>query len=69
MSSHRGLLHHTIIWVSDIKRSSQFYAAMFRYFGYDLAHDDESYQDWKRWDLETPHEFTVEHFAPPTGKM
>jgi glyoxylase I family protein len=59
MNSHRGLLHHTLIWVSDLKRSSRLYSEMFSYFGYELVHEDDSYQDWKRWDLDTPHEFTI----------
>ena len=29
--SHCGLLHHMIINVSDVKRSSPFYTSMFRY--------------------------------------
>src|SRR6478735_2114119 len=61
--SHRGLLHHMIINVSDVKRSSPFYTAMFRYFGYELSRsnygEDYGYEDWKRWDLDTPHEISI----------
>lgn len=52
-----------LINVSDVKRSSPFYSGMFRYFGYDLADssygDDYGYEDWKRWDLDTPHEISI----------
>lgn len=61
--SHRGLLHHLIIKVSDVKRSSPFYTGMFRYLGYDLADssygEEYGYEDWKRWDLDTPHEISI----------
>ncbi|NBB81085.1 MAG: hypothetical protein GVY36_16870 [Verrucomicrobia bacterium] len=52
-----------IINVSDVQRSSPFYTAMFRYFGYELSGSDYgqdySYEDWKRWDLDTPHEISI----------
>jgi len=63
MPSHRGLLHHLIITVSDVKRASPFYGAMFRYLGYELNGSehgaDHGYEDWKRWDLDTPHEISI----------
>lgn len=63
MSSHRGLLHHLILTASDVKRSSPFYGAMFSYLGYELSgreHGaDYGYEDWKRWDLDTPHEISI----------
>lgn len=63
MTSHRGLLHHQIIMISDLERSSRFYGRVFRYLGYELAgasHDgDHRYEDWKRWDLDTPHEISI----------
>ena len=64
MSSHRGLLHHVIINLSNLGRSSPFYTAMFRYLGYELAgsrYEGEGllYEDWKRWDLDTPHEISI----------
>ena len=59
MTSHRGLLHHMLVMVSDLKRSAPFYAAMFQYLGYELAGEDETYRDWKRWDVETPHEISI----------
>lgn len=52
-----------IINVSSVERSSPFYSAMFRYFGYDLADSsygkEYGYEDWKRWDLKTPHEISI----------
>ncbi len=52
-----------IINVSDVKRSSPFYTSMFRYFGYELADssygEEYGYEDWKRWDLDTPHEISI----------
>lgn len=63
MSSHRGLLHHMIIRVANVEKSSPFYTAMFEYFGYELADfeygAEYGYQDWKRWDLDTPHEISI----------
>jgi len=56
---HRGLLHHQIIVVSDLARSAGFYEAMFRHLGYEPGDRSERFQDWKRWDLDTPHEFSV----------
>jgi len=52
-----------IINVSNVERSSVFYKAMFEYFGYVLADSsyekEYSYEDWKRWDIETPHEICI----------
>ncbi len=49
--------------VSDVERSAPFYRAMFTYFGYELADSsygkEYGYEDWKRWDLETPHEISI----------
>jgi len=63
MPIHRGLLHHLIITVSDVNRASPFYGAMFRHLGYELngsSHEgDHRYEDWKRWDLDTPHEISI----------
>jgi len=59
MSTHRGLLHHMNINVSDMKRSSRFYDLMFRDLGYDLDDRRESGEDWKRWELDTPHEISI----------
>lgn len=56
---HRGLLHHLIITVSDMERSSRFYRPVFRYLGYELSGHDERYEDWKRWELDTPHEISI----------
>lgn len=59
MNSYRGLLHHLIITVSDMGRASRFYGAVLGGLGYELAGSSERYQDWKRWDLETPHEISI----------
>ena len=56
---HRGLLHHQIIFVSDLARASEFYGAMFGFLGYECAAKTGRSEDWKRWDLDTPHEFSV----------
>jgi glyoxylase I family protein len=67
--SHRGLLHHMIINVADVKRSSPFYTGMFRYLGYELNDssygEDYAYEDWKRWDLDTPHEISICQVCDP----
>jgi catechol 2,3-dioxygenase-like lactoylglutathione lyase family enzyme len=68
--THRGLLHHQIIVVSDLARASEFYGAMFEYLGYERTAKTGRYEDWKRWELDTPHEFSVvevkeEHSAVP----
>lgn len=63
MNTHRGLLHHLLINVANVERSSPFYSGIFRYFGYALADssygDDYGYEDWKRWDIDTPHEISI----------
>jgi catechol 2,3-dioxygenase-like lactoylglutathione lyase family enzyme len=56
---HRGLLHHMDIVVSDLARASAFYAPFFRFLGYELAGESARYQDWRRSDLDTPHEITL----------
>ena len=52
-----------VIRVKDVERSSPFYSAMFKYFGYELADssygEEYGYEDWKRWDLHTPHEISI----------
>jgi len=71
--SHRGLLHHMVIHVSDVKRSSRFYDAMFRYLGYELNGsrygEDYAYEDWKRWDLDTPHEISICQVTPAYSEI
>ena len=59
MSSHRGVLHHMLIFVSDLARSMPFYSAMFRYLEYELAGESSGHQDWRRWVLGAPHEITI----------
>jgi len=60
---HRGLLHHQIIVVSNLARSRGFYEAMFACLGYERGGRSERYEDWKRWDVDTPHEFSVVQVA------
>jgi catechol 2,3-dioxygenase-like lactoylglutathione lyase family enzyme len=64
VNPHRGLLHHLILVVSDLARSSPFYGAMFRYLGYELGDRSDRFEDWKRWDLGTPHEISIVQAAP-----
>jgi len=61
---HRGLLHHQIVVVSDLARSAPFYGALFRYLGYERGDASARAEDWKRWDLGTPHEFTLVEVRP-----
>lgn len=68
MTTHRGLLHHLIISVSDLKRSSGFYGPVFRSLGYDLGGAGDHFEDWKRWDLETPHEISIVQARVPEIK-
>ena len=71
--THRGLLHHQIITVSNVQRSSRFYGPMFRHLGYELAgshySDNHSYEDWKRWDLDTPHEISIVQANPALASV
>lgn len=61
--THRGLLHHLIITVSNVSKSSPFYTAMFKYLGYELNGSNygksHAYEDWKRWDWDMPHEISI----------
>jgi glyoxylase I family protein len=57
--NHRGLLHHLNISVSSLPRSSAFYGAVLRHLGYELGGSSETHEDWKRWDLNTPHEIAI----------
>ena len=63
MNSHRGVLHHTIISVSDIVRSAGFYGPVLSYMGYERADHSHGgkwfFEDWKRWLEGTPHEITI----------
>jgi hypothetical protein len=68
MNPHRGLLHHQIITVANVARSSPFYGAMFRYLGYELADchygANHAYEDWKPWRLDAPHEISIMQADP-----
>ena len=59
MNPHRGLLHHLNIVVSDLSRSAPFYGAVFPYLGYERGDHSATFEDWKRWDLGTPHEISI----------
>ncbi|MGJ8673799.1 VOC family protein [Rubritalea sp.] len=63
MNPHRGLIHHLIIRVTNARKSAGFYEPVFTYLGYELAgssfDENYGYQDWKRWDLDTPHEISI----------
>ncbi|MGJ8678671.1 MAG: VOC family protein [Akkermansiaceae bacterium] len=63
MNSHRGLIHHLVIRVTNARKSAAFYEPVFTYLGYELAgssfDENYGYQDWKRWDLDTPHEISI----------
>ncbi len=73
--THRGLLHHLIITVSSVRRSSPFYGAMFRHLGYELAGtgskygEAHGYEDWKRWELDTPHEISIVQADPALASV
>lgn len=73
MSAHRGLLHHLIITVSDVRRSAPFYGAMFRHLGYELNGQhyaaDYAYEDWKRWDCDSPHEISIVQADPALAHL
>ncbi|QYM78021.1 VOC family protein [Horticoccus luteus] len=68
MNGRRGLLHHQNIIVSNVARSAPFYAAMLGYLGYELSgsHRGEGheYDDWRRNDLDAPHEFGIGGVSP-----
>lgn len=52
------------IRVRDMKISSRFYGPVFRYLGYELAGHDARYEDWKRCDIDTPHEISIVEVKP-----
>ena len=72
-SIHRGLLHHIVITVSSVERSSRFYGPVFRYLGYELSGsrygDGHAYEDWKRWELDTPHEISIVQVSPALASV
>lgn len=67
----RGLLHHLNLNVSDVKRSSQFYGPMLRYFGYALVASDYAsdyqWEDWKKIDGPSPHVISLCRAGQPRG--
>ncbi len=66
--THRGLLHHMNIKVSNLKRSAPFYAAVLGHLGYEQSGsyygEDYRFEDWKRWDHDTPHEIGIGQADP-----
>ena len=62
--THRGLLHHQIITIASLARSGPFYRAVLGHLGYELAGSSVRFQDWKRWDLDTPHELSIVEADP-----
>jgi glyoxylase I family protein len=72
-STHRGLLHHLIIAVSDVSRSAPFYGEMFRHLGYELGGSSHGgayeYEDWRRTDTDTPHEISIVTADPNLAGM
>ena len=64
--NHRGLLHHLALRVSDLSRAAPFYDAVLRALGYELTLAEAGYQDWKRWELGTPHRLVLVQARTPT---
>jgi catechol 2,3-dioxygenase-like lactoylglutathione lyase family enzyme len=66
--THRGLLHHVIITVSNLERSMPFYRAVLGNLGYECNGanfgEGHRYEDWKRWDSDTPHEIGIGEGSP-----
>jgi catechol 2,3-dioxygenase-like lactoylglutathione lyase family enzyme len=56
---HRGLLHHLVLKVADLARATPFYDPVLRALGYELTLAEPGYQDWKRWELGTPHRIVL----------
>lgn len=52
------------IVVSDLPRAAAFYGPLLRFLGYALAGESARYQDWRRSDLDTPHEITLLKASP-----
>ena len=65
LTPHRGLLHHLNIVVSDLSRSAPFYGAVLAYLGYERGDGSPTHEEWKRWDLGTPHEICVVQVSEP----
>lgn len=71
--THRGLLHHMNIKVSDLRRSAPFYAAVLGHLGYEKSGshygEDYCYEDWKRWDHDMPHEIGIGQADPKLSAL
>lgn len=66
---HRGLLHHQIVVVADLARSAAFYGPVLTDWGYELAGASARFQDWRRWDLDTPHELSIVQVDPALASV
>jgi len=60
----RGLIHHLILPVMDVQRSSTFYGPLFEFMGYALTDGDAHFQDWRRVDLNGMPEISLVQVAP-----
>jgi len=60
----RGLIHHLILQVTDVQRSSAFYGPLFQFMGYALTDCSANFQDWRRVDLNGMPEISLVQVAP-----
>jgi catechol 2,3-dioxygenase-like lactoylglutathione lyase family enzyme len=51
--------------VSDLPQAAPFYDPLLRALGYELTLAEPGYQDWKRWELGTPHRIVLVQARPP----
>ena len=65
----RGLIHHLILKVADIQRSSAFYRPLFEFMGYALTGCGAEFQDWRRVDLNGMPEISLVQVAPPLAAV
>jgi predicted enzyme related to lactoylglutathione lyase len=60
----RGLIHHLIVKVTDLQRSSAFYGPLFEFMGYALTGCSADFQDWRRVDLNGMPEISLVQVTP-----
>lgn len=60
----RGLIHHLILPVTDLQRSSAFYGPLFEFMGYALTGCSDRFQDWRRVDLNGMPEISLVQVKP-----
>lgn len=60
----RGLIHHLILPVTDLQRSSTFYGPLFEFMGYALTDCSDTFQDWRRVDLNGMPEISLVQVRP-----